>query len=134
MAHNGRFELSVRVLAVLAGDPGKDQAMHTSATIAEQLGTSAVMVRRAFSALHGAGFIVQKKGPQGGAKLHPKVAAKAIGLGDVYLAVEPAWLAAGDAALNALTKKMRQAAVAAMNETSIATVAKKVKVKSNGTG
>jgi DNA-binding IscR family transcriptional regulator len=129
MAQNGRFELSVRVLSVLASGNGKAEAMHTSSTIAEELGTSAVMVRRVFSALHGAGFIVQKKGPQGGARLHPKVAAKAIGLGDVYLAVEPKWLAADDKAVDAVTKKVRTAAVAAMNETSIAVVAKKRKTQ-----
>jgi DNA-binding IscR family transcriptional regulator len=108
--------------------------MHTSAAIAEELGTSAVMVRRIFSALHGAGFIVQKKGPQGGARLHPKVTAKAIGLGDVFLAVEPDWLSAADTTLDAVTKKVRQAAVSAMNETSIATVAKKAKARRNGAG
>ncbi len=129
MAQNGRFELSVRVLAVLASGPGKDQGMHTSATIAEELGTSAVMVRRAFSALHGAGFIVQKKGPQGGARLAPKMAAKEIGLGDVYVAVEPGWMVAEDAAVNGVAKKVRAAAVAAMNETSIAVVAKKMRGK-----
>ncbi len=103
--------------------------MHTSSSIAEELGTSAVMVRRVFAALHGAGFIVQKKGPQGGAKLHPKVAAKTIGLGDVYVAVEPEWLEADDTAVNTVTKKVRQAAVAAMNETSIAAVAKRMKAR-----
>ncbi len=101
--------------------------MHTSATIAEELGTSAVMVRRVFSALHGAGFIVQKKGPQGGARLHPKASAKEIGLGDVYLAVEPGWLVGEDVAVNGVAKKVRAAAVAAMNETSIAAVAKRMK-------
>ena len=132
MAQNGRFELSIRVLAVLASDPGKNHTMHTSAAIAEQLGTSAVMVRRAFSALHRAGFIVQKKGPQGGARLHPKRSAKTIGLGEVYLAVEPQWLSAEDDALNSVTRRVRQAALTAMNETSISTIVKKTHGRRSG--
>ena len=99
--------------------------MYTSAAIAEELGTSAVMVRRVFRALHGAGFIVQKKGPQGGARLSAKVSAKTIGLGDVYVAVEPGWLAADDEAVQGVAKKVRAAAVAAMNETRIAAVVKR---------
>jgi hypothetical protein len=43
MAQSGRFQLSVRVLGVLASEPG---AMHTSSAIAETLKESAVMVRR----------------------------------------------------------------------------------------
>ena len=83
MAQSGRFQLSVKVLTVLAGAPEK---MHTSAAIAEELKESAVMVRRAFLLLHKAGLIEQRKGPNGGAKL--KVAAKQIGLGDVFVATE----------------------------------------------
>jgi DNA-binding IscR family transcriptional regulator len=82
MAQNGRFGLSLRVLAHLALAPGQ---MHTSATIATALKTSPVMVRRVFPPLHHAGFIVQRKGPQGGAQL--KAAPKAIGFGDVFAAV-----------------------------------------------
>ena len=66
MAQSGRFQLSVRILAVLASEP---EAMHTSSAIAEELKESAVMVRRAFLLLHKAGLIEQKKGPHGGAKL-----------------------------------------------------------------
>src|SRR5260370_16889821 len=79
MAQSGRFQLSVRVLAVLASEP---DAMHTSSAIAETLKESAVMVRRTFLLLHKAGLIVQRKGPHGGAKL--KLPAKQIGLGDVF--------------------------------------------------
>ena len=81
MAQSGRFGLSVRVLGVLAAEP---EAMLTSAVIAERLKTSPVMVRRVFGTLSKAGLIVQRKGPSGGAKL--KVAAREIGLGDVFLA------------------------------------------------
>ena len=47
MAQSGRFQLSVRVLAVLASEP---DAMHTSSAIAETLKESAVMVRQDVSA------------------------------------------------------------------------------------
>src|SRR5258708_21886825 len=111
MAQSGRFQLSVRVLAVLAGEP---DAMHTSAAIAEALKESAVMVRRTFLLLHKAGLIVQKKGPHGGAKL--KVAPKQIGLGDVFEASAGDWLSVDDKAGTGLRKKGRGDAVAAMNE------------------
>ena len=122
MAQNGRFGLSVRVLAVLALAP---ETMHTSAAIAERLKTSPVMVRRVFSALHKAGFIVQRKGPQGGAKLN--VAAKAIGLGDVFAAAGGAWPVTGDKGVDAVLKRVREDAVAAMNETSVGSLMKKLK-------
>lgn len=122
MAQNGRFGLSVRVLGVLAGAP---EAMHTSAAIAEALGTSPVMVRRVFASLHTAGFIVQRKGPQGGAKL--KISAKAIGLGDVYHSAGEGWPATGDKAVDTVLKRVREDAITAMNETTLATLAKKLK-------
>ena len=122
MAQNSRFGLSVRVLAVLALAP---ETMHTSAAIAETLKTSPVMVRRVFSALHKAGFIVQRKGPQGGAKL--KVAAKSIGLGDVFAAASGVWPATGDKPVDALLKRVRDDAVAAMNDTTVGSLTKKLK-------
>ncbi len=122
MAQSGRFQLSVRVLAVLAGEPGR---MHTSAAIAEELKESAVMVRRTFLLLHTAGLIEQKKGPHGGAKL--AVAAKQIGIGDVYEATAGDWLSVDDKAVGALMKKVRGDAVAAMNEHSLAGVVKRMK-------
>ncbi len=122
MAQNGRFGLSVRVLAFLAVAP---DSMHTSAAIAGALHTSPVMVRRVFSVLHKGGFIVQRKGPQGGAKL--KLAAKSIGLGDVFAACSSAWLATGEKAVDAVLARSREDAIAAMNDTSIAALAKKLK-------
>jgi DNA-binding IscR family transcriptional regulator len=122
MAQSGRFQLSVRVLTVLAGAP---DAMHTSAAIAEELGESAVMVRRTFLTLHKAGLIVQRKGPNGGAQL--KVAAKQIGLGDVFVASEADWLLVDDKATASLMKKVRGDAVKAMNEHSLAQVVKRMK-------
>jgi DNA-binding IscR family transcriptional regulator len=122
MAQSGRFQLSVRVLTVLASGP---DAMHTSGAIAEELGESAVMVRRAFLLLHKAGLIEQRKGPHGGAKL--KIPAKQIGLGDVFVATEGDWLVLEDKAVTALMKKVRSDAVAAMNEHSLAGVVKRMK-------
>jgi DNA-binding IscR family transcriptional regulator len=122
MAQNGRFGLSVRVLTFLALAPDR---MHTSTAIAEALHTSPVMVRRVFSTLHKAGFLMQRKGPQGGAKL--KVAAKSIGLGDIFAASAGAWPATGEKGIDAILKRTQGDAVAAMNETSVATLAKKMK-------
>ena len=122
MAQSERFQLSVRVLAVLASEP---DAMHTSASIAEQLKESAVMVRRAFLLLHKAGLIVQRKGPHGGAKL--KVAPKQIGLGDVFEATAGDWIPVEEKSLAGLMKKVRSDAVNAMNEHSLAQVVKRMK-------
>ncbi len=119
---NGRFDLGLRVLALLAAEP---EAMHTSQAIADELKESAVMVRRVFLQLHEAGFIVQRKGPSGGAKL--KVAAKEIGIGDVFAATAGEWLGVEDKALASLMKKTAAHAVTAMNETSLAQVVKKMK-------
>jgi DNA-binding IscR family transcriptional regulator len=121
MAQSGRFQLSVRVLAVLAGGP---DAMHTSAAIAEELGESAVMVRRTFLLLQKAGLIEQRKGPNGGAKL--KVSAKQIGLGDVFVATEGEWMTLDDKVLGSLMKKVRGDAVAAMNEHTLSGVVKRL--------
>ena len=121
MAQSERFQLSVRVLAVLASEPG---AMHTSAAIAEKLKESAVMVRRTFLLLHKAGLIVQKKGPHGGAKL--KVLPKQIGLGDLFEATSGDWLSIEDKAVAGHLKKVRGDAIAAMNEHSLAGVVKRM--------
>ncbi len=122
MAQNGRFGLSLRVRAHLALGPGQ---MHTSAAIAAALKTSPVMVRRVFPALHKAGFIVQRKGPQGGAQL--KALPKAIGFGDVFAAVGGAWPTTGDKSADAMLDRSRADAIAAMNDTTIAALTKKMK-------
>ena len=82
-------------------------------------------IRRVFSALHKAGFIVQRKGPQGGAKL--KLPAKSIGLGDVFAATAGGWPTTTEKAVDAVLKRIREDAVKAMNETSVASLAKKLK-------
>ena len=101
------------------------ERMQTSAAIAATLHTSPVMVRRLFSALRKAGFLVQRKGPQGGARL--KIPAKAIGLGDVYAAVATAWPMTNQKAVDAALKRVCADARAAMNETSLAALAKKIR-------
>jgi DNA-binding IscR family transcriptional regulator len=110
------------VLSVLAEKP---DGMLTSAEIAETLKESAVMVRRSFLLLHKAGLIMQRKGPHGGAKL--KVAPKQIGLGDVFAATSGDWLTVEDKAVAGLMKKVREDAVEAMNEHSLAGVVKRLK-------
>lgn len=122
MAQSGRFSLALRVLAVLAAEP---EQRHTSAEIAEALGTGPVMVRRLFGVLHRAGFIVQRKGPHGGAKL--KHAARSVGLGDLFHAVEPDWLTLDDPALDPGVARVRKDAIDAMNETSLAGLLKRSK-------
>lgn len=122
MAQSERFQLSVRVLTVLAEEPG---GMRTSSEIAETLQESAVMVRRTFLLLQKAGLIEQRKGPHGGARL--KLSPKQIGLGDVFAASAGEWLMMEDKAVAGLMKKVRQDAVDAMNEHSLANVVKRMK-------
>jgi DNA-binding IscR family transcriptional regulator len=122
VANSERFQLGVRVLSVLAE---KQDGMMTSAEIAETLEESAVMVRRSFLLLHKAGLIVQRKGPHGGAKL--KLPPKQIGLGDVFAATSGEWLAIEDKSIASLLKKVREDAVEAMNEHSLAGVVKRMK-------
>ena len=84
------------------------------------------MVRRTFLLLQKAGLVVQRKGPNGGAKL--LFAPKQIGLGDVFAAAEGDWMSAGDAAhLGGLMKKVRKEAMAAMNETTLSQAIKRMR-------
>jgi len=122
MAQNGRFALSLRVLAHLAASPAD---MHTSAEIAIALETSPVMVRRVFPALNKAGFIIQRKGPQGGAQLHSTP--KSIGFGDVFAATGGDWPSTGERVADLLLSRARTDAIVAMNDTTIASLIKKKK-------
>ena len=101
--------------------------MHTSTAIAEELGESPVMVRRTFLLLQKAGLIAQRKGPAGGARL--KVSPKEIGMGDVYAAAEEGWISFGDdkGRLGAIEKRLRKEALAAMNQTTLSQVTKKLR-------
>ena len=113
------------MLGVLAAGP---DSMHTSTAIAEELGESAVMVRRTFLLLQKAGLIAQRKGPNGGARL--LLSPKEIGLGDVYAAAEGEWMSLGSgdvAGLGGLMKKVRKEAMVAMNETTLAQVVKRMR-------
>src|SRR5258708_31215750 len=110
MAQSGRFALSLKILTVLASEPG---TMHTSAEIAEELTESAVMVPRCFLLLHKKGLIEQRKGPHGGAKL--TLPPKQIALGDVYVATEDDWLMLDDPTISGLLKRARAEGVIAMN-------------------
>src|SRR5258708_22104518 len=101
--------------------------MHTSEAIAETLHESAVMVRRCFLLLHKQGLIEQRKGPHGGARL--KLAAKQIGLGDIYLATETDWLMLDDDAISGLLKRTREEGVLAINETTLSQILKRIKKK-----
>jgi DNA-binding IscR family transcriptional regulator len=131
MAQSERFGLSVHVLAVLALEP---EAMHTSVSIAARLGTNPVAVRRLFGTLAAAGFLVQKKGPAGGVRL--KGSAKSIGVGDVYSATSSEWpLREKDAREKSLEEALAHArgeAIQAMNATSIASLAKRMKKHATG--
>ena len=132
MAQSGRFALSLKILTVLASDPG---TMHTSAEIADTLRESAVMVRRCFLLLHKKGLIEQRKGPHGGARL--KLPPKQIGLGDVYVATEVDWLMLDDPTIAGLMKRVRDEGVVAMNETTLAQMLKRIRKKTahkNGAG
>lgn len=99
--------------------------MKTSADIAETLKESAVMVRRTFLLLHKGGLIEQKKGPNGGARL--TLQPKQIGLGDIFQAAAGDWLSLDDRAVASLMKKVRDDAIEAMNEHSLAGVVKRMK-------
>ncbi len=122
MAQSGRFALSLRILTVLASEPG---TMHPSAEIAGSLKESAVMVRRCFLLLHKQGLIEQRKGPNGGARL--KLAPKQIGLGDVYVATEGDWLDVDDPAISGLMKRVREDGMSAMNETTLSQMLKRIR-------
>lgn len=89
------------------------------------------MVRRCFLLLQKSGFIEQRKGPHGGARL--KVPSKQIGLGDVYLATEGDWLTLGDPAISGLLKRVRAEGVLAMNETTLAHMVRRLKRQTSGT-
>ncbi len=83
------------------------------------------MVRRTFLLLHHAGLIEQRKGPHGGARL--KKPAKQIGLGDVFEATAGDWLSLEEKAVSGWMKKVREDAVSAMNQHSLAGVVKRMR-------
>jgi Rrf2 family protein len=85
MAANTRFSVGVHALVLLAQEP---ESVRTSETIAGNLGTNPVVIRRVFSLLQQAGLVVSHKGPSGGSQL--ALPAREITLKQIYKALEPA--------------------------------------------
>lgn len=82
MAANTRFVTGVHILVLLS----QEEALKTSADLAEVLHTNPVVIRRILSSLQQADLIVSHKGPSGGSKLTRP--AKSITLADVHRALE----------------------------------------------
>ena len=82
MAANTRFMTGIHALVLLAIEPDR---LATSDTIAEELNTNPVVVRRLFSHLRQAGLVTSQKGPNGGTRLAKP--AKQITLADIYQAL-----------------------------------------------
>jgi len=82
MALNCRFGMAVHVLAALAS---KCERM-SSADLAENLGTNAVVIRRLMADLQRAGLVENVKGTRGGSELAKP--AEKITLDEVYRAVD----------------------------------------------
>ncbi len=81
--NNARFATLIHILTLLAKSP--DQWL-TSDWIAESIGINPVVVRRELSVLQKLGWVVGKKGKDGGAKL--QVSGADITMADIYQAVK----------------------------------------------
>ncbi len=84
MAVNTRFAMGMEALARMALAPEK---AHTSHSLAANMQTNAVVIRRMLAALHAARLVSSSKGPSGGSRLLRSP--KQITLGDIYRALEP---------------------------------------------
>ena len=82
MAANTRFVTGVHILVILS----QNDALKTSADLAEVLHTNPVVIRRILSSLQQADLIVSQKGPSGGSKLTRP--AKSITLAEVHRALD----------------------------------------------
>jgi Rrf2 family protein len=82
MAANTRFVTGVHILVILS----QNDALKTSADLAEVLHTNPVVIRRILSSLQQADLIVSQKGPSGGSRLTRP--AKSITLADVHRALD----------------------------------------------
>lgn len=82
MAANTRFVTGVHILVILS----QNEALKTSADLAEVLHTNPVVIRRILSSLQQADLIVSQKGPSGGSKLTRP--AKSITLAQVHRALD----------------------------------------------
>ncbi len=81
--NNTRFATLIHILTVLAKNP--DQWI-SSEWIAESINVNPVIVRKELSVLQKLGWVVSKKGKEGGSMLH--VSSCEISLADIYNAVK----------------------------------------------
>ncbi len=84
MAVNTRFAMGMEALMRMALEPEK---AHTSQSLAANVQTNAVVIRRMLAALHAAKLVSSSKGPSGGSRLLRSP--KQITLGDIHRALEP---------------------------------------------
>lgn len=81
--NNARFATQIHILTLLAKSPNQ---WLNSDWIAESIGINPVVVRRELSVLQKSGWVVGKKGKDGGAML--QVSAADITMADIYQAVK----------------------------------------------
>lgn len=80
---NTRFATIIHILTLLAKYPDN---WLSSDWIAESININPVMVRKELSVLHKLGWVVSKKGKEGGSKLH--VSSCEISMADIFIAVK----------------------------------------------
>ncbi len=83
--NNTRFATSIHILTILAKSPGE---WLNSDWIAESININPVIVRKELGALQDRGWVVSRKGKEGGSMLH--VPSDKITLADIYKAVKNA--------------------------------------------
>jgi DNA-binding IscR family transcriptional regulator len=81
--NNTRFATIIHILTLLAKFPGK---WLNSDRIAESININPVMVRKELSVLHQLGWVISKKGKEGGSMLH--LSDNEISMADVFNAVK----------------------------------------------
>ncbi|MEN5380098.1 Rrf2 family transcriptional regulator [Sphingobacterium kitahiroshimense] len=81
--NNTRFSTAIHILTLLA-DSGENWV--NSDWIAGSINTNAAMVRKELSALQDAGFVIGRKGKEGGSRLNKP--SSQISLADIYVAVK----------------------------------------------
>src|SRR5690554_7608010 len=81
--NNTRFATIIHILTLLAKFPNQ---WLSSDWIAESISINPVMVRKELSVLHKLGWVVSKKGKEGGSMLH--VSSCEISMADIYNAVK----------------------------------------------
>ena len=81
--NNTRFATVIHILTILAKNPGE---WLSSDWIAESINTNPVIVRKELGAFQGQGWVVSRKGKDGGSMLH--VSSDTITLADIYKTVK----------------------------------------------